>query len=71
MKRAYGHKNNLAEGFTKKYNVHILVWYEIHKSAEAAFTPEKQTKTWGGDWKVQLIEKSNQYWYDLYEKIRD
>jgi putative endonuclease len=68
VKRAYEHKDNLVEGFTKKF---ILVWDEIHKSAEAAFTREKQIKTGRRDRNVQLIEKSNPYWNDLYEKIRD
>lgn len=69
MKRVYEHKNNLADGFTKKYDVHRLVWYEVHGSAETAITREKQIKKWKRDWKLQLIEKFNPYWNDLYENI--
>jgi putative endonuclease len=69
VKRVYEHKNDLADGFTKKYNVHRLVWYEVYGSAETAITREKQIKKWKRDWKLQLIERSNPYWNDLYEDI--
>ncbi len=46
VKRVYEHKNNLADGFTKKYFVHFLIWYEAHQTAESAITREKQTKAW-------------------------
>jgi putative endonuclease len=59
VKRVYEHKNNLADGFTKKYNVHHLVWYEIHQTAESAMTREKQIKAWKRPWKLRLIEESN------------
>ena len=67
VKRIYEHKNNFVEGFTKKYNVHRLVWYEIHESAESAITREKQIKKWKRAWKLKLIEKNNSEWIDLYE----
>jgi putative endonuclease len=71
VKRIYEHKNNLVEGFTKKYNVHRLVWYEIHDSAESAITREKQIKKWKRAWKLRLIEKNNPKWNDLYESISE
>ena len=69
LKRVYEHKHELVEGFTKKYNVHNLVWYELHESAESAIMREKQIKKWKRDWKLKLIEKENPGWIDLYEKI--
>ena len=62
IKRVYEHKNGLADGFTKKYNVHNLVWFEKHESAEAAITREKQIKKWKRAWKLKLIEKENPDW---------
>ena len=69
IKRIYEHKNNLVDGFTKKYNIHRLVWYEIHESAEAAISREKQIKKWDRKWKLELIEKNNPKWNDLYEDV--
>ena len=69
VKRVYQHKNNLVEGFTQKYNVHCLVWYEIHESAEAAIQREKQIKKWKREWKLALIERDNPDWQDLYEGL--
>jgi putative endonuclease len=69
VKRVYEHKNNLVDGFTRKYNVHCLVWYEIHESAESAITREKQIKKWKRAWKLKLIEQDNPQWTDLYESI--
>jgi putative endonuclease len=69
VKRVYEHKNNLIDGFTKKYKVHRLVWYEIQESAESAITREKQLKKWKRVWKLKLIEKNNPKWIDLYEDI--
>ena len=69
VKRIYEHKNGLVEGFTKKYNVHDLVWYEIHSSADSAITREKQIKKWNRAWKIELIEKENLGWKDLYGDI--
>ena len=69
IKRIHEHKNNLIEGFTQKYNVHNLVWYETHKSATSAITREKQIKKWKRAWKLELIEKQNPQWNDLYEII--
>jgi putative endonuclease len=69
VKRIYEHKNNLVEGFTKKYDVHRLLWYETHESAESAITREKQIKKWKRAWKLKLIEENNPKWNDLYESI--
>ena len=69
LKRVYEHKHGLVEGFTKKYKVHYLVWYEIHQSVESAITREKQIKKWKRNWKLQLIEKENPEWMDLYQRI--
>lgn len=69
VKRVYEHKNSLVEGFTKKYNVHNLVWYETCESAENAIIREKQIKKWKRVWKLKLIEEDNPKWNDLYENI--
>ena len=69
IKRVYEHKNNLIDGFTKKYNVHRLVWYEGHEVAQTAIEREKQIKKWKRKWKLELIEKHNPNWDDLYENI--
>jgi len=69
IKRVYQHRNNLVDGFTNKYNIHRLVWYEIHETAEAAIIREKRIKKWKRAWKLQLIEQHNPEWNDLYESI--
>jgi putative endonuclease len=69
IKRVYEHKNNLVDGFTKEYNVHLLVWYEQHESAEQAILKEKQIKKWNRKWKLRIIEQFNPEWHDLYEDI--
>jgi putative endonuclease len=69
VKRIYEHKHCLVEGFTNKYNVHHLVWYEIHESAESAIEREKQIKKWERAWKLKIIEKENPQWIDLYKSI--
>jgi putative endonuclease len=69
VKRVWEHKNNMVDGFTKRYNVHRLVWYELHESMESAITKEKKLKKWKRKWKLDLIEKNNPKWIDLYDKI--
>jgi len=69
VKRVYEHKHGLVEGFTKKYKIHHLVWYEIHESAESAIIREKQIKKWKRDWKLKIIEKENPQWVDLFKSI--
>jgi putative endonuclease len=69
VKRIWEHKNESTEGFTKKYNVHILVWYERHEMVESAISREKAIKSWRRGWKLRLIEESNSEWRDLYPDI--
>jgi putative endonuclease len=69
VKRIWEHKNNLVEGFTKRYNVHQLVWYELPESMESAIEREKRLKEWKRKWKLELIESSNPNWQDLYHII--
>lgn len=65
VQRVYQHKNGLVEGFTKKYNVHQLVYYEIHSDIYEAITREKRIKKWYRQWKIILIEQNNPQWLDL------
>ncbi|MFH1700613.1 MAG: GIY-YIG nuclease family protein [Candidatus Zixiibacteriota bacterium] len=69
VKRVYEHKNNLIDGFTKKYKVHRLVYFEHTADVESAILREKQLKTWKRNWKIELIEKNNPNWHDLYEDL--
>lgn len=69
IKRVYQHKNGLIEGFTKRYNVHILVWYEVHELMESAILREKQLKKWSRIAKMRLIEQHNPNWQDLWFEI--
>lgn len=68
-KRVYEHKNEIVKGFTSKYHLHKLVYYEVHDSAESAILREKRLKKWKREWKIQLIEKRNPEWRDLTEEI--
>jgi len=68
-KRIWEHKNNLVEGFTKRYSVHNLVWYELHPSMESAISREKAIKEWKRRWKIELIERENPEWKDLYKDL--
>jgi putative endonuclease len=67
IQRVWQHKNNMVKGFTKKYNVKILVYFEVTPNAESAIIREKQIKKWRRAWKLQLIEKKNPDWKDLYD----
>lgn len=67
--RVWQHKHNMVEGFTKKYDVKTLVYYEVHDNVESAITREKQIKKWRRAWKLRLIEKKNPLWKDLYPGI--
>ena len=69
LKRVWEHKNNIVEGFTKRYGVDILVWYEIHKTMESAIQREKNIKKWRRAWKLELIERINPDWRDMYDKL--
>jgi putative endonuclease len=68
-KRCYEHKNDIVEGFTKKYQVHSLVYYETHDDIREAIKREKQIKKWNRDWKIRIIEEMNPEWIDLYDEI--
>ncbi len=69
IKRIQEHREKLADGFTKKYNVHKLVYYEQADYINSAITREKQLKKWNRSWKIKLIEKDNPNWNDLYFNI--
>jgi len=69
IKRVYEHKNNLVSGFTQKYKVHNLVYYETTDDINSAITREKQLKNWKRAWKIELIEKNNPGWRDLYFEL--
>ena len=69
VKRVWEHKNNMVSGFTKRYRVHRLVWYELHQSMESAILREKRLKDWKRSWKLDLIENMNPGWHDLYDYI--
>lgn len=68
-KRVWEHKEGVVAGFTKRYGVHSLVWYEVHETMDAAITREKQIKEWQRAWKLELIEAANPGWRDLYAEI--
>jgi putative endonuclease len=68
-RRVWEHKTGAVPGFTQKYGVHQLVWYEAAADALAAITREKQLKAWKRAWKVRLIEHANPAWKDLYEDL--
>ena len=67
--RVWQHKSDLTKGFTRRYGVHTLVWYEGHDTMESAIAWEKAIKGWKRSWKIALIEKSNWQWRDLYEEL--
>ncbi len=69
LRRVYEHKNDFVEGFTKRYAVHTLVYYETCGSKEGAFWREKQLKKWNRAWKIRLIEESNPRWRDKYDDL--
>lgn len=66
IKRVYEHKKDLVEGFTNKYHIHNLVYFEMSEDVNSAITREKQLKKWNRAWKIALIEKNNTEWRDLY-----
>ncbi len=69
IRRVDQHKNKIADGFTKKYGVDKLVWYEETSEVESAIMKEKQLKKWNRDWKLRLIEEFNPNWEDLFYKL--
>jgi len=69
VQRIWQHKDKKIEGFTKKYNVHFLVYFEQCQCINTAILREKQLKKWRRSWKIELIEKDNPEWLDLWESI--
>jgi putative endonuclease len=69
IRRITQHKQEVIDGFTKKYGVHILVWYELHQTMESAILREKCIKEWKRSWKIRLIMEVNPGWHDLYNSI--
>ena len=69
VKRVWQHREAPADGFTKKYAVKRLVWFEAHGDMRAAITREKQIKKWNRSWKIRLIQTENPHWRDLYEDL--
>ncbi|MEW6331701.1 MAG: GIY-YIG nuclease family protein [Pseudomonadota bacterium] len=69
IKRIWEHKNDVVPGFTNRYGVHELVWYELHDSMESAISREKAIKEWKRQWKLELIERMNPQWKDLYPEL--
>jgi putative endonuclease len=68
-KRVWEHKNEAVEGFTKEHGIKMLVYYEGHKDVDQAIRREKRLKRWDRKWKLELIEKNNPDWKDLYDEI--
>ena len=64
--RVYTHKNDFSDGFTKRYHIHSLVYFEVTEDINSAIAREKQLKKWNRAWKIALIEKNNPQWLDLY-----
>lgn len=71
VRRVWQHREHLAEGFTARYGVTRLVWYEQHETMESAIIREKRIKKWNRAWKVRLIEQHNPDWQDLWSSLLD
>lgn len=71
LNRVWQHKKGVAEGFTKKYKIHLLLYYEVFETMEQAIIREKQLKSWNRQWKLDLIIEKNPDFEDLYEKLFD
>ena len=69
VRRGYEHRSKTMPGFTKRYSVDKLVWFEIYEDVISAITREKELKKWRRDWKIRLIEENNPGWVDLYPAI--
>ncbi len=67
--RTWQHREDVVAGFTGTYQVHRLVWYELHGDMFSAITREKRIKKWSRAWKIEMIEKTNPYWNDLWDEI--
>src|SRR5512135_2091857 len=69
IKRVHEHKTDAVEGFTRAHHVHMLVWFEQHETMESAISRERAIKEWKRSWKIELIEKANPYWRDMYPEL--
>ena len=69
IQRVWMHRNGALPGFTRKYGVKTLVWYEQYESRESALTRERQMKRWNRTWKLQVTERMNPRWADLYDQL--
>ncbi|HEY2231248.1 MAG TPA: GIY-YIG nuclease family protein [Xanthobacteraceae bacterium] len=69
IRRLWEHQVGAVPGFTRKYGVKVLVWFEAHESRESAFQRERQLKKWNRAWKLELIERSNPEWKDLASEL--
>ncbi len=67
--RTWQHRKHVVEGFTKRYGVTMLVWYELHETMDSAILREKQLKKWNREWKLRLVQESNPQWRDLWDDI--
>ena len=68
-RRAWEHRIGAVAGFTRRYGVTMLVWYEAHETRESAFVRERRIKKWNREWKLELIERTNPDWRDLFEEL--
>jgi len=68
-RRIWEHRTDIIEGFTKRYGVHMLVYFEFHSTMANAILREKQIKKWRRAWKIQLVERNNPGWHDLYGEL--
>ncbi len=68
-RRVWMHREGVLDGFTKQYGVKTLVWYEVHETRETAFTRERAMKKWNCAWKIELIQRENPEWRDLYDDL--
>ena len=69
LARTWQHREHLVDGFTKRYDVTMLIWYELHATMDAAITREKRIKKWNRAWKFRLIQEANPHWRDLWADI--
>jgi putative endonuclease len=69
VKRIWEHQQDAVDGFTKKYGVHLLVWFEVHQDMAGAIAREKALKEWKRAWKLEMIERTNPNWRDLYADL--
>jgi len=69
VKRVWEHKTSQVQGFTKRYSIQRLIWFELHETMGSAILREKRLKNWKRNWKLKLVEETNPDWRDLYETI--